>query len=176
MGLLDKLLRGRRPPDGPDTQPLTPDQAVARWRYLVRAAPPEALAEAHGRGLDILEELPRAELLQRLRSALSALEPGVVVPGDAAVLLRASARAERRAPGFLERALAGDARGRQGLATFATAVVATSVAAPFLQAFDPDSGEAAFADRRSVDHDVDSPDQLGGHGDHDEHDDLDDED
>jgi|KBSMisStandDraft_5_1062788.scaffolds.fasta_scaffold10959_1 hypothetical protein len=176
MGLLDRLLRGRRPPEPQATGPLTPDQALARWRYLVRAAPPEVLSEAHGRGLETLEELPRAEVLQRLRSALSALEPGVVVPADPAVLLRASARAERRAPGFLERALASDARGRQGLTTFATAVVGTSVAAPFLQAFDPDSGEAAFADRRSVDHDVDSPDQLGGHGDHDEHDDIDDED
>src|SRR5689334_6282289 len=136
MGLLDRLLRGRRPPDPQDTRPLTPDQALARWRYLVRAAPPEALAEAHGRGLDTLAELPRAEVLQRLRAAVSALEPGVVVPGDQAVLLRASARAERRAPGFLERALAGDARGRQGLATFAAAVVATPAAAPFLEAFD----------------------------------------
>lgn len=176
MGLLDRLLRGRRPPGPQAAGPLTPEQALARWRYLVRAAPPEVLSEAHGRALETLEELPRAEVLLRLRSALSALESGVVVPGDQAVLLRASARAERRAPGFLERALAGDARGRQGLASLAVAVVATSAAAPFLQAFDPDTGEAAFPDRHHVDHDVDSADQLGGHGDHDEHDDLDDED
>jgi hypothetical protein len=175
MGLLDRFLRGRRAPEPRDSRPLTAEESLARWRYLLGAAPPEAVSEAHRQALGTLEELPRAEVLQRLRSALSALEPGAVVPGDPAVLLRASARAERRAPGFLERALAGDARGRQGLAAFAAAVVATSVAGPFLQAFDPDSGEAAFPGR-SVDHDVDSPDQLGGHGDHDEHDDLDDED
>jgi len=176
MGLLDRLFRGRRAQEPQDSRPLTAEESLARWRYLVGAAPPETVSEAHRQALDALEELPRAEVLQRLRSALSALEAGVVVPGDPAVLLRASARAERRAPGFLERALAGDARGRQGLATLAAAVVATSAAAPVLQAFDPDSGEAAFPGRRSVDHDVDSPDQLGGHADHDEHDDLDDED
>jgi len=176
MGLLDRLLRGRRAPEARDSRPRTAEESLARWRYLLGAAPPETLSEAHRQALETLEEMPRAEVLQRLRSALSALEAGVVVPGEPAALLRASARAERRAPGFLERALAGDARGRQGLATFAAAVVGTSVAAPFLQAFDADSAEAAFSDRRSVDHDVDSPDQLGGHGDHDEHDDIDDED
>ena len=176
MGLLDRLLRGRRTPESRDTRPLTAEESVARWRYLLGTAPPDALSEAHGRALETMEELPRAEVLQRLRAALAALEPGAVVPGDPGVLVRASARAERRAPGFLERALAADARGRQGLASFAAAVVATSAAAPFLRAFEADSGEAAFANRHAVDLDVDSPDQLGGHADHDEHDDLDDED
>ena len=112
-------------------------------------------------------------MLQRLRTALSALEPGAVVPADPAVLIRAAARANRRAPGFLERALAADARGRQGLAGLAAAVVATSAAAPFLRSFEPGLGEEALASRRAPDLDVDAPDQPGGHG---EHDDLDDED
>ncbi len=171
MGLLDKLLRGRRAPEPRDTRPLTAEESLARWRYLLGAAPPAAVWVAHGRALETMEELPRAEVLQRLRSALAALEPGVVVPGDPAVLVRASARAERRAPGFLERALAADARGRQGLAGFAAAVVVTSAAAPFLRDFE--SGSLGPADQET-DLDVDSPDQLGA--DHDEHDDLDDED
>ena len=49
-----------------------------------------------------------------------------MVPSDAGVLVRAAARAERRTPGFLERALAADARGRQTLAGLAAAVVASS--------------------------------------------------
>ena len=171
MGLLDKLLRGRRAPEPQDTRSLTAEESLARWRYLLGAAPPDALSEAHGRALEVMEELPRAEVLQRLRSALAALEPGAVVPGDPAVLVRASARAERRTPGFLERALAADARGRQGLAGFAAAVVATSAAAPFLRDFE--AGSRDLADRHATDLDVDSPDQLGGHADHDEHDDLD---
>jgi hypothetical protein len=53
---------------------------------------------------------------------------------------RAAAGMERRTPGFLERALAADARGRQTLAGLAAAVVASSAAAPFLRGFEPGSG------------------------------------
>ena len=67
MGLIDRLLRGRRTPESRDTRPLTAEESLARWRYLLGAAPPEALSEAHGRALETLEELPRAEVLQRLR-------------------------------------------------------------------------------------------------------------
>ena len=172
MGLIDRLLRGRRTPESRDSRPLTAEESLARWRYLLGTAPPDAVSEAHGRALETLEEVPRAEVLQRLRAALAALEPGVVVPADPAVLIRAAARAERRAPGFLERALAADARGRQGLAVLAAAVVVTSSAAPFLRSFEPGLGAEAPARGRAPDLDVDAPDQPG----HDEHDELDDED
>lgn len=161
-------------------RPLTPEEALARWRYLVGTAPPEAVSEAHGRALEGLGEVPRAEVLQRLRSGLSALEPGAVVPVDPAVLIRAAARAERRAPGFLERALAADARGRQGLAGLAAAVVAIPAIAPFLRGYVPGRQNEALADRRAAPElDVDAPSSPGGHGghgDHDDHGDLDDED
>jgi hypothetical protein len=178
MGLIDRLLRGRRAADDRDTRPLTAEEALARWRYLLGAAPPEALSEAHGRALETLGEVPRAEVLQRLRAGLSALEPGAVVPADPAALIRTAARAERRAPGFLERALASDARGRQGLAGLAAAVVASGVAAPFLRGFRPGQEAASLADPRGPEIDVDAPSApggSGGHGDHD-HDDLGDED
>src|SRR4030095_9163496 len=61
-------------------------------------------------------EVPRAEVVQRLRAALSALDSGVMVPSDAAVVVRAAAGMERPTPGVLERALAADARGRHELA------------------------------------------------------------
>ena len=111
MGLLDRFFRGRRTPTPSDAPPLTGPEAIARWRYLLVTAPPEALTTAHAEGLAGLEADLRAEVLQRLRTALSALEPGAVVPADGAVLVRAAARAERRAPGFLERALSADSRG-----------------------------------------------------------------
>lgn len=177
MGLLDRLLRGRRTPEAGDARPLTPDQAMARWRYLLGTAPPEALSEAHARGLESLGEMPRAEVMQRLRAALSALEPGAMVPSDAGVLVRAAARAERRTPGFLERALAADARGRQTLAGLAAAVVASSAAAPFLRGFEPGLDAGALEDKRAPDFE-DAPDPPAGPGGHDtDHDgDLDDED
>jgi hypothetical protein len=176
MGLIDRLFRGRRTPEARDVRPLTAEEAIARWRYLLGAAPPEALSEAHGLALETLGEVPRAEVLQRMRTALAALEPGAVVPGDPAVLVRAVARAERRAPGFLERALTADARGRQGLAGLATAVVATSVAATYLRGFEPGLEAGALADRSPPDFDLEAPSSPGGHGEHGDHDDLGDED
>src|SRR5678815_2813853 len=160
MGLLDRLLRGRRTPEARDARPLTPDQAMARWRYLLGTAPPEAVSEAHARGLEALGDMPRAEVLHRLRAALSALEPGAMVPGDARVLVRDAAKAERRARGFLERALAADARGRQTSAGLAAAVVASSAADPFLRDFEPELGAEAL-DPRSPDLEVDVPDHSG---------------
>ena len=149
---------------------------MARWRYLLGTAPPEALSEAHARGLESLGEMPRAEVMQRLRTALSALEPGAMVPSDAGVLVRAAARAERRTPGFLERALAADARGRKTLAGLAAAVVASSAAAPFLRASSPGSTRA-LEDKRAPDlEDAPTP-PLGPGGQDSGHDgDLDDED
>jgi hypothetical protein len=167
MGLIDRLFGGRRATEERDARPLTAEEALSRWRYLVGSAPPEALSEAHGHALEALGEVSRAEVLQRLRASLSALEPGAVVPADPAVLIRAAARAERRTPGFLERALAGDARGRQSLTGLATAVVASAAVAPFLRGFQPEQELGTFTDHRP-EVDVDAPGGPGGHGDHDD--------
>ncbi|HET9157542.1 MAG TPA: hypothetical protein VFN91_12800 [Myxococcaceae bacterium] len=174
MGLIDRFFGGRRASEGRDARPLTAEEALARWRYLVGTAPPEVLSEAHGRALEALGEVPRAEVLQRLRAGLSALEPGAVVPADPAVLMRTAARAERRTPGFLERALAADARGRQGLSGLAAAVVASAAVAPFLRGFQSAPEPGVLADPRAPEVDIDAPGVPGGHGD--DHDDLDDED
>ena len=173
MGLLDRLLRGRAPEAG-DGKPLTPEMALARWRFLVGKAPPETLAEAHARALDSLGDAPRSEVVQRLRSGLAALETGVVVPSDPVLVVRAAARAERRAPGFLERTLGSDARGRQTLSGLAAAVVAMPAALPFLKGFDSAAGTAASEGGRSQELDVDAPATPGSSDDHDH--DLDDED
>jgi len=177
MGLLDRLFRGRRTPTPSDVPPLTGPEAIARWRYLLVTAPPEALTSAHADGLAALGSELRTEVLQRLRTALSAIEPGAVVPADGAVLVRAAARAERRSPGFLERALCADSRGQRALTGLATAVVASAVAAPFLRDFQPGLSVDALADRRAPDLDLDEGHgpSAAGHGDHD-HDELSDED
>ncbi len=177
MGLLDRLLRGRRTPDPGDARPLTGEEALARWRYVLRTAPPEALFAAHAEGLAALGDAPRAEVLQRLRAALSVLEPGEVVPADAAVLARAATRAERRHPGFLERGLATDPRGWEVLGGLAAAMVGTAAAAPFLRGFEPGLAGEALVDRRAPDFELDAPEHSGESGAPAGHDDdLDDED
>jgi len=176
MGLLDRLFRGRRTPSASEAAPVTGPEAIARWRYLLVTAPPEALTSAHAEGLAALGGDVRAEVLQRLRTALSALEPGAVVPADGAVLVRAAARAERRSPGFLERALSADSRGERAITGLATAVVATAVAAPFLRGFEPGLSADALADRRAPDLDVEGGDPEAHAPGHDHGDELDDED
>ncbi|HTS80327.1 MAG TPA: hypothetical protein VMH40_06990 [Myxococcaceae bacterium] len=169
MGLLDRLLRGRRTSPPGASRELTGPEVVARWRYLLATAPPEVLATAHGEGLAGLGGETRGEVLHRLRAALSALEPGAVVPSDEGVLVRAASRAERRAPGFLERALSADARGTTALTGLAAAVVAAPAAAPFLRTFEPGLVGDALADRRApdFDHHDDSGHEMpgGGHDD-----------
>lgn len=173
MGLLDRLLGRRRLPTAAPP-PATGAEAVARWKYLLVTAPPEVLAAAHADGMAALGAESRAEVLRRLRAALSALEPGAVIPSDAPLLLRAAARAERRAPGFLERAFTADPAGERALAGLATAVVATAVAAPFLRGFEPGLAAEALADRRAPDVEpVEGPPEMpGASGEHE----LDDED
>jgi hypothetical protein len=151
MGLLDRLFRGRRTSAEAPPRPVTGPEAIARWKYLLVTAPPEALATAHSDGLAALGADARAEVLRRMRTALSALEPGAVIPTDAPVLARAAARAERRSPGFLERALSTDPGGERALTGLASAVVVTVAAAPFLRGFEPGLGAEALADRRAPD-------------------------
>src|SRR5262249_56453695 len=105
--------------------------------YALGRASPEVGAEALWRARETLGEMPRAAVRQRLRAGISALEPGAVVPAEPDLLIRAAARAERRLPGFLERALAADVRGRQGLAALAATVVGSRVLAPYLRGFPP---------------------------------------
>lgn len=156
MGLIGRLFGGRRAPEASDTPPVTGPEALARWRYLLATAPPEALAAAHAEGLAAMEGDARGGVLHRMRAALAALEPGAVPPRETELVVRAAARAERRAPGFLERALSTDAPGRRALDGLATGVVASAAAAPFLVGFEPGMGADALADRRAPDFEPDA--------------------
>ena len=162
MGLLDRLFRGRRTPEMSEPRPLTGPEALVRWRYLLVTAPPEALVAAHTDGLAALDADAQVQVLHRVRSALSALESGTVVPKEPEVLVRAAARAERRAPGFIERALSTDAPGRRALTGLASAVVVTAAAAPFLRGFEPELGSDALADGGAPDFDADASSETAG--------------
>src|SRR5262245_65890230 len=89
MGLLDRLL-GRRAPQAADARSITGPEAIDRWKYLLRTAPAEPLGVAHVEGLAALSADASAPMLHGLRRALSALEPGTVVPSAPDVLIRAA--------------------------------------------------------------------------------------
>jgi hypothetical protein len=115
MGLLDRLFgrsrqqhadqgpgRYARQPDG---RPLPDEQAVARYRYLLRTAPPEQIEQAHAEAFAQLTTDQRQQVLAQLAAAVPSGERPRT--DDAGTLARVATRAEMRKPGTLERALGG---------------------------------------------------------------------
>ena len=125
MGFLDRLLgrepRTQQPPYAPQPpahpvpggglRPAAGDdeRAVARYRYLLRTAPPEALEQVHAEAFARLTPEQRSQVLAELSRDLPAGErpPGA----DPQPLARSATRAELRQPGYLEHAFS---RGRFG--------------------------------------------------------------
>src|SRR3954465_1994783 len=117
MGLLDRLFgRGRHdqqeytaprqygsPPGGAEQLP--DDQAIARYRYLLRTAPPEQIEQAHTEAFSQLTVDQRQQVLAQLAAAVPAGERPRT--DDPETLARVATRAEMRQPGTLERALGG---------------------------------------------------------------------
>ena len=124
MGLLDRLL-GRRTRDGEQhaappeyrergyrdhdhrgrPEELPDEQAVARYRYLLRTAPPEQIEQAHAEAFAQLTPDQRQQVLTQLAAAVPAGERPRT--DDPETLARVATRAEMRRPGTLERALGG---------------------------------------------------------------------
>ena len=89
----------------PDGQPLPDEQAVARYRYLLRTAPPEQIEQAHAEAFAQLTTDQRQQVLAQLAAAVPSGERPRT--DDAGTLARVATRAEMRQPGTLERALGG---------------------------------------------------------------------
>lgn len=179
MGLLDRLL-GREParnqtggdPDrllrsapepsatagrlGRDPTAGEDERALARYRYLLRTAPPEALEQVHADAFAQLSPTQRQQLLAELSRDLPVGEQPSA--DDPRSLARAATRAELRQPGYLERTLgrarpAGMGMGGMGmggtimgslLGTIAGVVVGSAIAEALFDGYDgsPEAAEA----------------------------------
>ena len=84
---------------------LSDEQAVARYRYLLRTAPPEQIEQAHAEAFAQLTADQRQQVLAQLAAAVPAGERPRT--DDPQTLARVATRAEMRQPGTLERALGG---------------------------------------------------------------------
>jgi hypothetical protein len=139
MGFLDRLL-GREPRReqgqprvGASAARGEPDtQAIERYRYLLRTAPPERIEQAHAEAFERLTPQQRRRVLDELSHDLP---PGERPADDSAgSLARAATRAEMRQPGTLERSFGGRGIGMGGvlagslLASVAGAFVGTAIA------------------------------------------------
>jgi hypothetical protein len=157
MGFLDRLL-GRstepesRPREDASASPrdapgeLTDEQALERYRYLVRTAPPEAIEQAHEQAFAKLTPEQRRTALRDLSAAVPAYERAE--GDDPRSLARMATRAEINRPGTVERAFAGGGgmpggMGGTLLGSFAAAFAGSLVAQSLFSEF---GGEQAAAE------------------------------
>jgi hypothetical protein len=155
MGLLDWLF-GRSPgqaqqnrqSSGTVQRGTTPDeQAIERYRYLLRTAPPEIIEQAHEEAFAQLTPEQRQMVLQELSSDLSPSEREAALrSGDnPRALAQTATRAELRNPGTLERrfsSMGGPGMGLGGLmaGSFLSTIAGVVVGSAIAEAFFGDSG------------------------------------
>jgi hypothetical protein len=171
MGLLDKLL-GR---DDPPRQAATParsadEQAIERYRYMLRTAPPETIEQAHAEAFAQLTPEQRTLLLQEFSSELPEAERAAAAQrNDPQSLARLATRAEVRRPGTIERTFGGAGGRGMGmgglmagsfLSTMAGVVVGSAIAQSFLG--DSGAGESAAGEAGADDAGGDMSADAGG--------------
>jgi hypothetical protein len=138
------------------------EQALERYRYMLRTAPPDTIEQAHAEAFERLTPEQRAYVLQALTSELPESERVAAAGADADPqrMARIATRAELRNPGMMERTLAAHpAQSQQvgggmlgGIAgsllmSFAAGFVGSMAANAFLSAMgDPFAGDLASLD------------------------------
>jgi len=83
------------------------EQAIARYRYMLKTAPPETIEQAHAEAFAQLTPEQRRLMLQKMAESVPASERGVAEQAGATpqALARMATRAEIRQPGAMERML-----------------------------------------------------------------------
>jgi hypothetical protein len=133
MGIFDRIFGGREAPTGgqPTQQPeLSEDeQAIARYRYMLKTAPPETIEQAHAEAFAKLTPDQRRKVLDQLRVELPDAEGATAARmGDnPAELARVATRAEVRQPGTMERVF-GRLGGGAGMGGFLAGTFLSSIA------------------------------------------------
>ncbi|HKP51395.1 MAG TPA: hypothetical protein VJ183_01955 [Chloroflexia bacterium] len=143
MGFLDRLFgRKDEEPQQPQQQrrrplttrplggeELTDEQAVERYRYMLRTAPPDAIEQAHAEAFARLTPEQRRAVLEELTKAA----PEERATGDdPKSLARMATRAEMRQPGTLERTWSGVGGGGMGMGSLFAGSFLSSMAGMFV--------------------------------------------
>ena len=187
MGFLDRLLgraplqtqggyAGSAPPARPAPVPTAGSQtggasaderAIARYRYLLRTAPPESLEQVHAEAFAQLTPEQREQVLAELSSGLPAGEAAPT--SDPQSLARAATRAELRQPGYLEQTFSRGQFGGRGMGggvggmgmggaimgsmmgTIAGVVIGSAIAGALFDGYDSSPEAAAAGDTGSAD-------------------------
>jgi hypothetical protein len=112
MGLFDRFREGlgvQRPVPSQAGEGSADEQAIARYRYMLRTAPPETIEQAHAEAFAKLTPEQRRRVLDELRGEMPETERAAAArAGDSPQqLARLATRAEIRQPGVMERVFGG---------------------------------------------------------------------
>lgn len=163
MSLLDKILgrHDQAPPPFPPAsnregarRTLNEDQAIERYRYLLRTAPPEAIEMVHREAFARLTPEQRSEVLRDLSARLPHYERAEFssANADPSSLARVATRAELREPGLMERMLGrwggagGPSIGTSILGSFLAGFAGSLLANQLIEAFQGGGAEGFLAD------------------------------
>ena len=116
-------------------------QAIERYRYMLRTAPPDDIERAHEEAFSRLTPEQRATVLRELTSQVP--ESEATTSDDPRSLARMATRAEMRDPGTMERTFGSSQMpglGGMFLSTLAGAFVGTAIAGAFFDESGSDSG------------------------------------
>jgi hypothetical protein len=104
------------------------EQAIARYRYMLKTAPPETIEQAHAEAFAQLTPEQRRQLLKTMGGNVPPAERAMAEQGGATpeALARMATRAEVRQPGSLGSAMAGSLLG-----SVAGAVIGSMIARQF---------------------------------------------
>jgi hypothetical protein len=141
---------------------MSDEQAMARYRYLLKTAPPETLEQAHAEALAQLTPEQRRRVLQQMADYVPAAERAAAEQSGASpqTLARLATRAEIRQPGSAERMFRqaggvgmGGLMAGSLLSSIAGAVIGSMIAQQFFGAADPGAADPGQGDSGSSDAD-----------------------
>ncbi|WP_394846223.1 hypothetical protein LZC95_02010 [Pendulispora brunnea] len=132
MGILNRLF-GEQPANPPAPAVSSDEEALRRYRYLLRTAPPEAIEQAHAEAFAQLTPEQRARALRELGQAVPEYEKTAASgQADPQSMARMATRAELRQPGILERTFGGGVGGGPSLGGVIGGSLLGSIAGSFI--------------------------------------------
>lgn len=150
------------------------EQALQRYRYMLRTAPPDTIEQAHAEAFAKLTPTQRAQALQDLTATLPEYERAALAlpqpQDDPQTLARMATRAEMRQPGTLERVFGGSSAIGGGmtagtiLGSLAAGFVGSLIAQQFFAslAADPEFPEGDLTGNLGMDDSVAAVDNESG--------------